>query len=225
MDALKKKREIPVITIKFLLVALAFLGSVFVFAAIAHEAVMEKEAVFDQRIADYLSAHASANTISIMRVITFFGSTGFLLPAYLVLVIILMILHRRRDAINTAIVSVTSSILLFALKDFFKRVRPNLPLLKSLHSFSFPSGHALSSFIFCSMLGYLVWNSKLRRGLKWAIIILLVVISFLIGISRIILRMHYATDVIAGFCLGIAWVILSFWIMRKTEERKFRTRL
>jgi membrane-associated phospholipid phosphatase len=214
------KREVPVITIKFLLVAIAFVAGIFIFAALAHEAIAENEAAFDMKVAGYFQAHLSARLVSIMRFITFFGSTEFLLPAYAALVIILLITHRRKDALNIAIIAIVSTLLLFGLKQYYKRIRPDLPLLRSLKTFSFPSGHALCSFIFCSILGYLVFKSNLGRFQKWISAILLLIFSLLIGLSRVILRMHFATDVIAGFCLGISWVILSFWVMKKTEQKK-----
>jgi membrane-associated phospholipid phosphatase len=220
MNSIKNKQGLSLITLKVILVSITFLACILIFAFIANETVLEKEANWDHRVADYLQLQVSAELISVMRIITFFGSPNFLLPAYTLLVVVLLIKNRKRDAMNIAIVAITSTALLFGVKEFFRRSRPDLPLLKSLTTFSFPSGHALSSFIFCSVLAYLVFKSGLRRVHKWLITFLLLVFSLLIGISRIILRMHYATDVIAGFCLGIAWVIISFWLMKKTEEKK-----
>ncbi len=220
MNAVKPKKVIASISIKFLFVAIAFLSSIFLFAGIAHETVMEKEELFDQRIASYLLVHVGERLISLMAYITFFGSTAFLLPSFIVLIIVLLVLKQKRNAIHVAIIGITSTLLLSTLKNIFHRTRPEWPLIQSLKNFSFPSGHALSSFIFCSILVYLVSNSQLRPVFKWIINVLLLIFSLLIGVSRIILRMHYATDVIAGFCLGIAWVIFSFWIMRKMEEKK-----
>lgn len=213
------RKEVPIITLKFLFVSLAFLASTFVFAFISHEAVREKEEVFDQRVATFLNDHLNPTTIPVMRFITFFGSTKFLLPAYSTMVIFLLAKRKRRDAINVLILAISSTGLLFGLKNFYHRSRPELPLFDSLRSFSFPSGHALCSFIFCSILSYFTYKSSIRNFYKWLIAAFLLIFSLLIGLSRIVLRMHYATDVIAGFSLGLAWVILSVWIFNKTEKR------
>jgi len=110
---------------------------------------------------------------------------------------------------------------MFGLKELFHRQRPDLPLIKSIAStYSFPSGHALSSFIFCSIVIDLIWESASGRVWKWLFSILLLLFSFTIGISRIVLKMHYATDVIAGFCLGIAWVIISFRVIKKINFKE-----
>jgi undecaprenyl-diphosphatase len=114
---------------------------------------------------------------------------------------------------------------MFGLKEYFHRKRPDLPVIRSLHNYSFPSGHALSSFIFCSVLIYLIWKGGMRNVWKWILSVLLILFSICIGISRIVLRYHYPTDVIAGFCLALAWVILSLWLERKLTPRSVSVQL
>src|SRR5215831_8057255 len=136
-------REIIVeIEIKTILIALLFLISVFLFGYLAHEVVGENESGFDN------------------KVFHFFGASYFSIPAYIILLIILFISGRKTDGINIAIVAITSTALMFGLKEYFHRKRPDLPVIRSLHNYSFPSGHALSSFIFCSVLIYLVWKGS-----------------------------------------------------------------
>ncbi|HEX2607298.1 MAG TPA: phosphatase PAP2 family protein [Flavisolibacter sp.] len=105
------------------------------------------------------------------------------------------------------------------LKNIFRRHRPEFPLFKELSSYSFPSGHALSSFVFCSVLIWLTWQTHWKPGWKWVLTILLVAFSISIGISRIVLRYHYASDVVAGFSLGFAWVLLSLWVQQKFRPK------
>ena len=109
---------------------------------------------------------------------------------------------------------------MFGMKLFFRRSRPDLPLIRSIKTFSFPSGHTLSSFIFCSVLVYLVWKTHLSRTIKWVMSVFLIGLSIVIGLSRIVLKVHFATDVIAGFLLGFAWVLFSFWVLRKIEKSR-----
>src|SRR5215471_13373397 len=154
-----------------------------------------------------------------MRVFTFFGTIQFLIPAYAFLVAWFVSKKKYRIATDIAIVSISSSALMFALKDYFHRARPELPIIKSFSTYSFPSGHALCSFIFCSILIYLIDVSGVKGIWKWIFSLLLLLFSFIIGVSRIILRMHYPTDVIAGFCLGIVWVILCFWLLKKINYK------
>jgi undecaprenyl-diphosphatase len=187
--------------------------------------VGENQNAFDNKAFNFFANFNSPKFISVNRLLTFFGSTYFIISAYIVLTIFLWFIHRRSDAINVAIVAASSTLLMLGLKQFFHRHRPELPLLKALTNFSFPSGHALSSFIFCSVLIYLVDKGKLNVTWKWIFSILLILFSVCIGISRIVLRYHYATDVIAGFCLGFAWVIFSLWLERKLTARKVELQL
>jgi len=110
-------------------------------------------------------------------------------------------------------------LLMFLLKDIYHRHRPDLPLLRELNGYSFPSGHATDSFIFCSILIYLIWKSKISATWKYILAAFLVLFSLSIGASRIILRYHYASDVLAGFALAFAWVIFSFWILGKIKRK------
>jgi membrane-associated phospholipid phosphatase len=88
-----------------------------------------------------------------------------------------------------------------------------------LTNYSFPSGHALSSFIFCSLLARLAWKSNWSPLMKWVVTVCLLSFSLSIGISRIVLRYHYASDVLAGFCLAFAWVLFSFWLQNKFKRK------
>jgi undecaprenyl-diphosphatase len=157
--------------------------------------------------------------ISVFHFLTFFGSSNFLFIAYILLVIWLFFNKRKNDGIDILIVGITSTLLMFGLKNIFRRHRPEFPLFKELSSYSFPSGHALSSFVFCSVLIWLTWQTHWKPGWKWVLTILLVAFSISIGISRIVLRYHYASDVVAGFSLGFAWVLLSLWVQQKFRPK------
>jgi len=219
-------REIIVeIEIKTILIALLFLVSIFLFGYLAHEVVGENENGFDNKVFHFFAQFNSPKFIAVNRIFTFFGSSYFSIPAYIILLIILFISGRKTDGINIAIVAITSTALMFGLKEYFHRKRPDLPVIRSLHNYSFPSGHALSSFIFCSVLIYLVWKGSMKKVWKWILSVLLILFSICIGISRIVLRYHYPTDVIAGFCLALAWVILSLWLERKLTPRKVALQL
>ena len=203
-----------------LILAALFIGSLFLFAYIAHEAVYEREDAFDARIHTYLLAHTTPAVISVASDFTFLGSSLFLLPAYVLLVGVLIILQKKRYALDISIVALSSFLMMQVLKQVFRRKRPGLPIIKAIDTYSFPSGHSLSSFIFCSILAYLLWKSKWHIVWKWIYTILLFVFAVAIGISRIILNVHFATDVIAGFCLGVMWVILSFWVIEKINRSR-----
>ncbi|MGB8192570.1 MAG: phosphatase PAP2 family protein, partial [Chitinophagaceae bacterium] len=185
-----------------------------------HEIVLENEDWFDTHAFDFLKSNSSPALISVFKFITFFGSTAFFLPAYVIIILILLYKRRKADAIHIALLSITSTLLMFGLKRVFARERPELPLFREMTNYSFPSGHALSSFVFCCVVIWLVWKSHLSKAWKIVIASFLVLFSLCIGISRIVLRYHYASDVLAGFCLGFGWVLLYFLLQKLISRRK-----
>jgi undecaprenyl-diphosphatase len=206
--------------LKVLVLAALFLSSLFIFAYIAHEAVYEQEDAFDSHVHTYLLAHTTPWLIEVARGFTFLGSSIFLFPAYILIVAVLIIFKKKRYALDISIVALSGFLVMQVLKRVFHRKRPDLPIIRNIHNYSFPSGHSLSAFIFCSILAYLVWQGKARAVYKWMLTVLLLLLAIAIGISRIVLNVHFATDVIAGFCLGIMWVMLSFWVIQKINHRR-----
>ncbi len=211
----KLKPFLQAVTLKMLIVIAMFIFSLLLFGFIAEEAVLENENGFDKKVFALLSPLSSLNFIHLMQVMTFFGSSNFLVTAYVILVGSLIFRMRLRQAIDVSVVALTSTALTFAMKEFFHRNRPDSPIIKGITTFSFPSGHTISSFIFSCVLIYLIIEGRMKLWQKWLLSILLLLFSFLIGMSRIILHVHYPTDVIAGYCFGFAWIILSFWLLRK----------
>jgi len=120
-------------------------------------------------------------------------------------------------------IGVTSTGLMFLIKFLVKRLRPSDPLLHAVNGFSFPSGHSFCSFTFFGILMYIVWKDlKLNKAGKWILTSLLFFIAFTIALSRVYLHVHYASDVLAGFCLSVAWLTFSYWII--TAVRRYQLR-
>ena len=207
-------------SIKALFALLSLFIALYLFGLIADEIFLDNEEEFDQAVFHYLADDLTPGLLSIMRFFTLFGKPEFLIPAYLILIVFFFIKKKKNYAIEIAIMGASSTLLLFGLKKIFQRKRPDIPILEHLPGYSFPSGHALLSFVFCSVLIYLIWDSNFKVLWKWSFGILLVLFSIVIGISRIVLRAHYASDVIAGFCLGYAWVIFALWVQHRYLTKK-----
>lgn len=206
---------------KVLISILLFLGAVILFSYIADENVLEKNYHFDTEVLNFVNRHSTPLLVKIMLVITFFGSTKFFFPAYIIMVGLLLWKHKKIIALEIAVIAGGSTLMMFLLKDFFHRHRPNSIFGNELVSYSFPSGHSVSSLIFCGIISYIVWTTNISNLKKFSITLLLLLYALLVGTSRIILMVHYATDVIAGYCFAIAWLIISFWVMKITHARYF----
>lgn len=150
--------------------------------------------------------------------VTFLGSQTFLLPANILLGLYFLFLHKKRAyAWKIAVVSLTSSGFLFLIKYLVKRPRPDTPLVHALH-YSFPSGHTFTSITFFGMVVYFVLTYTRNKIMKVFTVALSVLMVLLVGWSRIYLYVHYASDVIAGFCLGIMWLILAYWFLLNKRD-------
>jgi len=178
---------------------------------------------FDALVIDYFSAHRSPALTRWMSYTSFLGSTAFLLPAYLIGIGWLSRKKQYRSAIEMAIVGISSTLLMFSLKQFFERHRPADPVITGVSGFSFPSGHALSGFIFCTLIAEMIYRQPWKRRRKALYIAILALISLLIALSRVVLNVHYATDVIGGICVGCIWVIICFSLFRKIRFSKNET--
>ncbi|MEP6750886.1 MAG: phosphatase PAP2 family protein [Bacteroidota bacterium] len=213
-----ESKLLKLIPLQLVITSVVFILSLFTFSLIVHEAVYEQEDVFDNNVIHFFLTHSSPALVEVMERITFFGSTTFLFPAYLTLIAWHLFKRKFQYATDIAITGISSTAMMFGLKQFFHRHRPQLPIIKGITGYSFPSGHSLSSFIFCTILIYLVWNGPLSPRYKYTLMFLLFLCPLAIGLSRVILNVHYATDVIGGFCLAIVWVIISFLILKKIRE-------
>lgn len=127
-----------------------------------------------------------------------------------VLVVMLLVIEvfapGRRPGLCAAVNLVLATLLNLLLKTLIQRPRPEGYRLVAESGFSFPSGHSMVAMAFYGLLIWMVWSYE-----KDALVRRLGVIGFglvivLVGLSRIYLGVHYASDVLAGFCASIAWL-------------------
>lgn len=205
---------------RYIIPPLLFIISLGLFSIIAHEIVYEQEDWFDTRVFSFIKTYSSVIVVGFFKFLTFFGSGTFLFPAYIIMVIALVYMGRRADAIQVSILATTSTLIIYTSKLFFARPRPDLPLFDKLDSYSFPSGHSMGSFVFVCILIREVWESAIAIYWKWIISLCLLILTFAIGISRIVLRYHYASDVVGGFCLGLAYVLFYFGVQKLLKRMR-----
>jgi len=119
-------------------------------------------------------------------------------------------------------IAVTSTVVMFTIKEIFKRDRPLEPLLHAVPGFSFPSGHSFSSFTFFGLLVYVIVDSKhIRTIWKWIGSICCLLLATIIAVSRVYLKVHYPSDIIGGFLLCVVWLGISFWVLHAIRGKRF----
>ena len=210
---------IALLSIEVLILIAVFSAALFAFILIAKMIFREKKESFDQHAFRYLAERVSDINTDVMQVFTFLGTHTFLIPANLFLAAWFLFIRRHRwYSIKVPVVALSSLALMFLLKLIFHRDRPLMPLLEAAKGYSFPSGHALMSITFYGLMIFLVWQHEQKRWVKWLLSVMLGLLIIFIGMSRVYLRVHYASDVLAGFCVGLMWLLLSLWVLRKVEH-------
>ncbi|HEX2254641.1 MAG TPA: phosphatase PAP2 family protein [Thermoanaerobaculia bacterium] len=106
------------------------------------------------------------------------------------------------------------------LKDLFDRPRPDLvPHAAMVFTTSFPSGHSMLSAVTFLTLGALLARVHRRRAVKGYVLGAAVVLTLLVGASRVYLGVHWPTDVLAGWTAGAAWALLCWTVARWLQRR------
>ncbi len=179
-------------------------GFVFFFLALN----LHSEALkgFDLSVTNALVALRSPALTALLKAITALASPYALLAICLAL---MFGMRRRHYAIPVAVNLMAAVFLNFSIKTYFLRERPPLELrLVSESGFSFPSGHAMASLAFYGFLIYIVRHSELKKRTERLLTAALALLIALIGFSRVYLAAHYLTDVLAGFAVSLAYLIL-----------------
>jgi len=164
--------------------------------------------VFDASLASDLRANLPVPVLRAIAWLTQLGNSTVLTIAAIIIAVALAIRRHWRLAITWLFTLAGTVLINGALKAWFQRERPlHDHGFVVEHSYSFPSGHASGSMVFYGMLAYVllvVCPPRLHRP----IVVAAVALITLVGISRILLQVHYFSDVMAGYATGLAWLTL-----------------
>lgn len=220
------KKQIPATTktiflgLLVLTALLLFVACAVLFWLITHHVVLQgKYADLDHRVFGALADYRHPQLTGFMNRITFIGSSRFLIPAFLA--IITWFLVFRKDKLlsfHVAAIAILGTVLNTSIKRILRRPRPEQPLIE-VDGYSFPSGHSFYSFTFFGLLIYITWKQRLPVWLKILLTVLFTGIAATVAFSRIYLEVHYSSDVVAGFCLSVVWLTVSFLAFNYISSR------
>jgi len=210
--------EITTLIIGEVLLTLAAFSAIIALIVFSIRKPIRKHKPIDMLIFDKIKPRVNTMNNNIMLVITFMGKHQFLIPANLILIVYFLLVKKQTwFSIRVITIAISSLVLMLLLKQLFQRKRPLSPLLKAAKGLSFPSGHAIMAVTFYGLLIYILQHSITIDGLKWLVTFLIILLIVLIGLSRVYLRVHYASDVAAGFIIGLLWLLLSLAVLKWLE--------
>jgi undecaprenyl-diphosphatase len=215
-------REIKILINLFILVT-----ALLVFTYVAKEVVSGESRGFDEMTLNYLRHDGKIMTdeqtwlTGMMIDITALGGATIIFMITAAVVFYLLIQKQYEFMWLILIATIGGAIIAFGLKELFARERPPLMFhLLPVKSMSFPSGHAMMSSVVYLTQGALLAKVQSNKNLRIYILLAAMILVFLIGISRIYLGVHYPTDVLAGWSVGLAWASLCWLAARYLQRRK-----
>ena len=208
-----------------LLSTLIVAGGVWGFAELADEVVEGDTKVFDEWAIEALRRednpaiplgptwlHEVGRDMTALGGVAVLGGMTLAVAGYLLMI-------RKYHAMWLVLSATTGGLVISTLlKWMFSRERPQLvPHLSVVHTSSFPSGHSMLSAVVYLTLGVMLARLVPNRSAKIYFMFLAIFLSFLIGISRVYMGVHYPTDVLAGWTAGCVWATLCYIVARQLQ--------
>jgi undecaprenyl-diphosphatase len=218
-----KRRSFEFLSLSLLLgLATAIITLIF-FGWLADEALEGETRQFDEATRAAVHQLATPLLTGIMRGFSFVGSTIALTVGTIFVVIRFAMQKWGREAKLFAITMIGAGLLNVTLKLAFKRSRPE-PFfdLSPPETYSFPSGHSLTSACFFGALAAILTARIKSKRVRVAIWIVSTAMFLLIGLSRIYLGVHHTTDVIAGFAAALIWILVVRFVEMELARRRRR---
>jgi undecaprenyl-diphosphatase len=200
----RSRRGFPV-TAAGTIAVLTFLG----FLSIAEDIIEPAALTMDRAAQAFVLAIRTPALTQLFRVLTALGDVRVAIVTTLVAAMLLAAWGHPRRAGSVAILVLTGSLLSTALKGFLDRPRPVLGLITEPTSPSFPSGHALTGLLLFGALALMLAVSRQPRWLRIWGSIGIALFGLSIGVSRVYLGVHYSSDVLASWLLGLS--MLATW--------------
>ena len=211
--------------LQLLLIGVGLCAVVFLFLKLASEVMEGDTQALDVRIIRSLREAADPSQPigpewmeSVLIDITALGSPVVLGLIVLIITGYLLLEARYVTALIVLATSISGEIVDELLKLFFERPRPAVvPHLRTVVTASFPSGHAMESAIIYLTLGALLMRVVKGRITKIYCMGMAILLTLIVGVSRVFLGVHYPTDVVGGWMLGFVWAAITFLVTRRFE--------
>lgn len=180
---------------------LALLTLLIVGIKIFEDVIAKESGPVDTALLWLIRHNTSAVMVEFFTLVTLSGAGRFLAPTTAVLATVFFIMRHKREAMLLTTSMLCAWTLTYALKALIDRSRPELWSTAWYWGSSFPSGHTVSTAAFATALS--LCAARLWPWSRYAAATLAAVWVFLVGLSRLVLGVHWPTDVLAAICLGV----------------------
>lgn len=175
--------------------------------------------VVDTKVVHLVSNLRNEELVKIFVWISLLGKWHIIVSAIVIATVVLM-LYRQKSAVIALFLTMAGSELFnFLLKSLFQRQRPESALFVE-HSFSFPSGHATAAVAFYGFITYLLVKGAKQRTTKVYVLLCGIAIIVAIGFSRLYLGVHFFSDVLGGYLLGLLWLSIGIGVLKRLRGSK-----
>lgn len=169
------------------------------------EEIHEAETLYlEQSLMWQWRAHAAPGLDAFFALMSKLGYEWGVIPLDVLVVAVLLWQRRWRNGLFAATAFAGSALLNLGSKQVFQRERPGLwESIAPESTYSFPSGHAMGSMTLAVTLVFLAWPTRWR----WPVLLAMALFVPLVGLSRVHLGVHYPSDILAGWCAALVWVV------------------
>ncbi len=189
--------------------------SIIIFLIILED-IFDSEIVnFDENGYKLISKSTSDFTTFFAKIVTSFANPIGLLIAMLISI---FIAKKKRIKISIVINLAIAVILNFVLKNIIQRPRPTEHRLIDESGYSFPSGHSMVSMAFYGYIMYLILKNVKNKYVKVIYSVFIGALIICIGLSRVYLGVHYASDVVGGFMIALSYLTLYTGILKRIPD-------
>lgn len=176
----------------------------------------------DKVAIDFVKSIETPLLNKIVYIITILGNSLSVIIITILGALFLIHKNLKNEALFLALNILGVWLLNEALKAFFKRNRPDIRIIE-VHGYSLPSGHAMIFMTLAIIASYLILIYLKGMPIRWFFATLLIILAIAIGLSRVYLRVHYLSDVLAGWSAGAFWSALNIVFHRYSYYRKNST--
>ena len=194
-------------------------GCLIIFLIITYVVSKGQVLAFDTVIREWFYSIRTPWLTEIVKAITFMGNTKTIVALCILFIIIPKI--TKKYGIPIAVTAIVGSAINKIIKHTMLRPRPDVSLhLIEQGGWSFPSGHSISGLLMYGLLAWLILRYARNQKFRIIAAVLLTLLWVGVGLSRIYLGVHYPTDVLGGWLLGMVILMITIAVIEKIEEKR-----